>query len=410
MDDEKSRDLLKIDDAARYLGVTRRWIYRRIGNGELPASKVGGFYFVLKQDLEALLEQGRRGGASPESDTPKAPILKCGYCFRLLETDTAIGEICRAEGCEEIICDQCLAEGNVYCFQHVPNREQLWQTALEQHRAGELPVLLKDNMARLREVSFIQRIQTRLGNIHTLRHPLSDDLLTIQNWDVFLEERDERSEIMKMTNKVVLDADWVSRTPLNVSIYYQVVTPAPKQKIAPMGVLVQVYSHARAMLQQGFDSQPFNADELTQFLLRIGEQAQKKQVFTLVMLAATTGWDETSRRLIRGETTGLAFAHRWMLVYLNDLEKHEVIYNRLDSRARAYGELFTSLLPDEEDEEIIVAIEKEMGVYESLTLQQAVQVLPYSQKSLERAFSKMAASGRYALTEVPGFGQTIVRT
>lgn len=105
----------------------------------------------------------------------------------------------------------------------------------------------------------------------------------------------------------------------------------------------------------------------------------------------------------------MAFSHRWLLVYLNDLERREIITNRLDGRARAYVELFTVLSPEEEEEEIIQAIEKELGVHESITLPQALQALPYAQKSLERAFSKMAATGKYALTEVPGLGQAIVR-
>ena len=411
MKDEKSgSEILKIDDAARYLGVTRRWVYRRIWSGDLPASKVGGLYFLRKEDLETLLAQGRLGDMTQKEDTAKTPVWKCGYCFRVLEKDTEIDDVCLAEGCEELICSSCAAEGNHYCTQHVPDREQFWGDALQKHRDGVLPVLLKSSMARLREVNFIQRLQSRLSNINTLRHPLSDELLTIQNWDALVEERDERSVIMKMMNKVVLDADWVSRTPLNVSVYYQVESaPAGKQKNTPVGILVQVYSHSKAMLQQGFDIQPFSADELAHLLLSIGEQAQKKQVFTLVMLAATSGWDEAARTLIRGEGSGTAFSHRWLLIYLNDLEKRDVIYNRQDSRARAYAELFTALLPDEEDEEIIVAIEKEMGMHESLTLQYAVQVLPYSQKSMERAFTKLAAAGRYVLTTVPEIGQAIVR-
>ncbi|MGC1379325.1 MAG: helix-turn-helix domain-containing protein [Anaerolineales bacterium] len=410
MKDERSgSEILKIDDAARYLGVTRRWVYRRIWSGDLPASKVGGLYFLRKEDLETLLEQGRMGEMAPKAESAKTPVWKCGYCFRILEKDTDMDDVCQAEGCEELICSSCAAEGNHYCTQHVPDREQLWKDALQKHRDGELPTLLKSSMARLREVNFVQRLQTRLSNLNTLRHPLSDELITVQNWDALLEERDERSEIMKMMNKVVLDADWVSRTPLNISVYYQVES-AGKQKNSPVGILVQVYSHSKAMLQQGFDTQPFGDEELLRFLSPVSEQAQKKQVFTLVMLAATSGWDEAARRLIRGDgSPGSAYSHRWLLVYLNDLEKHEVVYNRLDSHARAYAELFTTLLPDEEDEEMIVAIEKEMGIHESLTLQYAVQVLPYSQKSLERAFTKLAAAGRYVLTTVPEIGQAIVR-
>lgn len=409
MNEEKSgSEILKIEEAARYLGVTRRWVYRRIWSGDLPASKVGGLYFIRRQELESLLDQGRLAGSAQETGASSAQILKCGYCFRLLETDALVGDVCEAEDCEELVCSQCWQAGDHYCVQHVPDREGLWQAALGGFRAGEFPLLVKANQARLREVNFLQRLQTCLSVINTLRHPLSDELLTIQNWDALLEESDERSEIMRLMNKLVLGADWTSQTPLNASVRYQI-EAANKQKTFPVAVQAQVFSHSKAMLQMGYDTQPFGANELTSLLLKFGEQAQKEQVFTLIMLASTTGWDDEARSIVRGEKAGSAFSHRWMLVYLNDLEKRELIYNHSDSRTRGYADLFTSILPGEDVEEVVGAIEKEMGIYESMTLQHAIQVLPYSQNSIGKAFSQMAASGRFALTEVDGIGQVIVR-
>ncbi len=407
-DDKINPDIFKIDEAARYLGVTRRWVYRRIWSGDLPASKVGGLYFLRRQDIETLIDQGRLSGLHQETSEPGADVLKCGYCFRLLSSDALIGDVCEAVECEKLICVQCWAEGNHYCIQHVPERDSLWNAALEKFRRGDFQVLVKANQARLREVNFIQRLQTRLSAIDTLRHPLSDEVLTIQNWDTLLEETDERSEIMKLMNKMVLESDWASQIPLNPSVCYQI--PASnRQKNFPVAILAQVFSHSRVMLQMGYDIQPFGVAELTPLLLKFGDQAQKEQVFTLVMLASVTGWDAEAREVIRGEIAGSSFAHRWMLVYLNDLEKRELIYNRSDNRARGYADLFTSILPGEDVDEVISAIKKEMGIYESMTMPQALQALSYSQNSIEKAFAHLAASGHFALTEVPGIGPAIVR-
>lgn len=130
----------------------------------------------------------------------------------------------------------------------------------------------------------------------------------------------------------------------------------------------------------------------------------------MVLLAATTGWNDSSRKLIQGDGDGTAFSHRWMLVYLTDLETRELIYNHSDSRTRDYVELFNPLLAGEEIEEVAKAVEKEIGFYSSLTLQSAIQVLPYPEKSIERAFETLAASGRYVLTDVDGLGRAIVRS
>jgi len=99
-----------------------------------------------------------------------------------------------------------------------------------------------------------------------------------------------------------------------------------------------------------------------------------------------------------------------MLVYLYDMETRQIIYNRQDSRLRGFAEIFTPLLPSEEVEEVIAAVEKEMGIYESLTMEHALRAFSYSQSVLKKAFEQMASSGRYALTEVPNLGMAIVRT
>ena len=136
-DENRFSDLLKIPEAAQYLNVTRRWIYRRIWSGDLPASKVGGLYFIRRQDIDSLLEQGKPGGTGRLDPEALQSVLKCGHCFRLLENDALIGEVCQAENCEQLICTQCVAEENHFCVEHLPDKELLWEQALEAFRQGE---------------------------------------------------------------------------------------------------------------------------------------------------------------------------------------------------------------------------------------------------------------------------------
>jgi hypothetical protein len=163
------------------------------------------------------------------------------------------------------------------------------------------------------------------------------------------------------------------------------------------------------MLQKGFDTHPLGAEDLTGRLLAIGREAQSSQTITLALLASTTGWDTSARELVQGEATGTAFAHRWLMVYLYDMESREMLYNRLDSRLRGFAEVFIPLLPAEEIEEIIRLIEREMGIYDSLTMQHASQAFPFSEKIILKAFEQLAVSGRYALTELPDLGPAIIR-
>ena len=81
---ENPQDFLKIDDAVRLLGVSRRTVYRWIWDGKLTASKVVGQYRIRRQDLEALL--GER--TSPDTDQAveerpqRTDVPKCGHCSR----------------------------------------------------------------------------------------------------------------------------------------------------------------------------------------------------------------------------------------------------------------------------------------------------------------------------------------
>jgi excisionase family DNA binding protein len=423
-DPTENSEYLKIGEAARFLGVTRRTVYRRVWSGDLPASKVGGLYFIRRDDLKALLAQGRP--ISQDEQQPEAAPLKCSYCYRLLD-DSQIGLVCRAEGCDEPICSQCQAEGVQHCAQHSPTRADRLQDAQAAYARGEISLLLKSSSARLREISFLNRIHQRLARINTLLHPSTGDVLSIPDWDAILEKGDDRAEVLRLLGKVMMDDLLVSQAPLNGWMRYRL--PIPKGKLAAgtLEVLVYVLSRLGSMVRDGFDTTPLAPEELTPLLLRLTEEAQRDRVARLVVLAATTGWDAPAREFIQGSqagssggsrpTTGSlspAFSNRQVIFYLFDLQSGELIYNRKDDRSRRYAELFAPLLPSEEIEETIAAIQDELETHESLTLDQAEDALqsacmPSSPGILKQAFEKMAATGRFSVLEVPGYGLSIVR-
>jgi excisionase family DNA binding protein len=406
---DESTEYLKIDEAARLLRVTRRTVYRRIWSGELPATKVGGLYLIRRGDLEAMLSQGRVTSpgdvARPEV---ASPTIKCGNCFRLLGSEVQIGDICQAEGCDRVICVDCQKEGFQFCFQHMPNHKQKVDDAVRSYMQGETPVLVKGNTARLREVNFLNRIQDRISRIGSLIHPMSGEIINIQNWDRVREENDQRAEVMRFLGKVMLDTETLSNTPLNAYVCYRLEHQKQPDSL-PLEILIQTLSRLRVMVDDGVDTEPLTMEDLSPWLLQLSEEAQKNQIFRFVVLASTTGWDSTARQLIEGRLKGEAFAHRLVLFYLYDLEEGELIYNLKDDRASQYAELFKPLLPSEELEEISQAIERELLVYESITLDYATQVLPYSQELVREAFSRLVSSNKFSLIELPDLGLVLLR-
>ena len=409
MNNIKSSDVLKIQEAANYLGVKRRWIYRRIWNGDLPASKVGGLYFIRRQDIDALIEKGQTGKQAAVEPHTVGENIKCGYCFRLLESDTLIGEVCRTEDCDRLLCDHCLADGNTYCVSHIPDRDALWGQAFDDYKKGKIHLLVKAPQAKLREVSFLGRIQSRLSQIETLRHPHTDESITITDWENNLEIGDDRTDVMRKMNKVVLEADWLNKNPLNAYLRYDLSVDR-KMQGGPISILAHAFSPLEDMIQKGFSINPLQTEDISDYLANLSEKAQQESRIIIAILGATTGWDQLIIDEFQKKQVGASFMHHWLLVYLYDMERQQIFYNHTDARLANYAEIFSPILPTENIDEVVKAIETEFGAYDSLTAIHMQQDYPYSLELICKAFEKMASSGSYTLMELPDLGPAIVRS
>jgi excisionase family DNA binding protein len=408
MTNPPNSEYMKIAEAARFLGVTQRWVYHRVLSGELPASKVGGLYFINRKDLQTLLDAGRvvpEIGETPEEGTV-LPRLKCGFCYRLLEDENEIGGTCETDGCDEVICQSCWNKAVRTCARHSPTREQQLKQALDKKQAGELSVLVKASDARLSEITFLNRIHARLCGFSTLIHPVSGEAINIASWDEILETGDERAQLMHLLGKVVLDSTTTAQMPLNAWHHY--LTKSKMKKTNPLELHIQAISNQETMVREGFDTQPLSADSLNYWIEKLIEIPAKTGNFRLVLLASTTGWADSARAVIDG-SSGVAFSHRLALMYLYDIEKNELIYNLNDDRARRYAELFRPMLAYEEFTEVINAIIQCMGIHDSLTLDEAQSVLPYTPEKVKAAFKKMAEDGEFIVTEMKGLGTTLVK-
>jgi len=289
-------------------------------------------------------------------------------------------------------------------MRHSPNREERLQKAVAQKQAGELPVLVKAGAARISEISFLNSIHTHLSGFSTLIHPVSGLPLTIPSWDAILESGDERAELMHILGKVMLDSQTVAAQPLNAWHLYTI----KGKKTTNLEIFVQVVSRMNKMVRDGFDSQPLSADVLYDWINRSVEVPEKSGDFRLVLLASSTGWDDSARAVITGED-GFPFSHRSAFLYLYDMDKRDLIYNINDDRLHRYSELFTLTLGGKELFGIIQEVKDLMGVHDSLTLEEAQKKLPFSPDKVKLAFEKMALSEDYSLIELKGLGPTIVK-
>jgi len=57
------KEILDIDDAARFLGIKKRTMYRLVNDGEIPAKKIGGQWRLSRtQLLDLFYDSGSEGG------------------------------------------------------------------------------------------------------------------------------------------------------------------------------------------------------------------------------------------------------------------------------------------------------------------------------------------------------------
>lgn len=407
-------ELLKIAEVAQLLGVTRRTVYRRIWASELPASKIGGLYFIKRSDINALLNKGTNitDERFSKTDPKQSSLIKCGSCLRIIQSYNQISQRCQAKDCEKIICDQCVQNNILVCREHKITSSQKLYAAQQMLQSGEIDLLLKGSEARLREMNFLNRIYSRFTQINTIIHPISGELLTIQDWDQYLKKSDQRAEVLKLKQKVMLDSNDLAEIPINAS--YQYTIPAQKkQNNASLIIKISVISRLEEMVQDGFDIQPMTSEELMKILVKLSEEESTDNSFQLIVLASTTGWDSDARAVILGDPKrgdGSAFVHPGILIYLFDLETNQLIFNNNDDRLKQYVELFTPLLVTEETNHIIPEIEKLLASrgHDSLALSDAVKSLPYSERLLRQTFEKMQASGRYKIIEIPDLGGSVI--
>ena len=158
------KTFLSIKEAAEYLEVEYKTVYRLVRQGALPAGKVGGVYRIRAEDIETYFEAQKartmaEGRREDQASRPPQALLRCGSCFRLLPDRNLAGGPCQTDHCEELLCRACWQRGERLCGEHLPTQEERLKEALADLKAGRIPLLVRAIHARQREMSFMARFE-----------------------------------------------------------------------------------------------------------------------------------------------------------------------------------------------------------------------------------------------------------
>lgn len=413
---EQKRTFIKINEAATRLGVTRRWIYQRIKEGVLPASKIGGFYFIAPEDLDEMIQTGMIQTDQPLRSTDQQPpqlekpdhqIKKCYYCLRIISENDNSNHVCGSEGCNKQICQTCFENNERFCADHIPNKEDLLLKAERSLQNNEIQYLVKAKTARQRELHLFERIKNKVATIKAINNPITNHSFT-PKWNQTLSETDQLSTIMQQLGIVALDEAWVAQNPNNLCYQYRLSETNNKSKDV-LRINFQNVCDNLTYHRQGFTTDPLPFNSIQPFLQNFSQIAEREREFTIAVFISFTGWDKECVSKIQQQSDDTTYTKDWLWVYLFDHETRALLYDRSDPIKKGFGDLFSSILPDEDIEQICKQIKASFGMRDSIQVSELINALPFSSSAVRKALEEMVNTGYYTMVNLNEFGDVLSR-
>lgn len=391
-------DYLTIQDVANEMGVEYKTVYRLVTSGAIPSFRVGRVYRIRRQDLNHYIEKQIYSGGARAAPEDK---LFCSVCGASIPSVELAGGFCQHPGCDEPICATCWGKGARHCRTHKPTPEDKLARARTDLQAGKVDRVVTALQARQREKAFISRFEKRVMGIAALQHPITSELLKIEDWDDFAEAGDESARLLQALGVSFLERSVLAVTPINERSRFVIKPGELSRKRPKQGIVIeaQAISDIEAMASDGYVTQPTPLAELMAQLESREKEARSLKAFYVVALGATAGWDDESIRYVSASPEGTSYQHRLLAPLLVDLHKAQLHYNTLDQRLQGFIDLFR--LADEAEEilrikdwiKATIAADFRSGI----NLQEVTSTLGVPAPLVLQAFHQLA--------EQPGFRQ-----
>ena len=160
-----------IQEAADYLQVDYKVVYRLVRDGSIPSSRVGWQYRMTQEDLNTYLN-----------------VQRARHRADVTGSDERAGHANRN------------GNGNGAVKAALPGVQKL--------------------KARQMEQNGVNRFNQKVREIGTLRHPLTGSLLVVEDWEQIYEKSEDLDGLMVALNTAFLDRVTLATTPRNSRIRY----------------------------------------------------------------------------------------------------------------------------------------------------------------------------------------------
>jgi excisionase family DNA binding protein len=236
---------VSIKEAAEYLGVEYKTVYRLVKAGDIPAGKIGGVYRIKKDDLDDYFEKQKQktllesagswettcsycekeivsrlsvagrcqicgdpiciacwmvdskrfckehqpepsdedGPTKLEASKAPEPVY-CSRCRRIIPQSGMIAGQCEHPSCEEPLCGLCWQdETDRFCAQHMVSQDERLAKARTELAQGRIPVLVSSEEARQRELAFLSRFDLKVHRLDSITSPAAESPVPVDSWD-----------------------------------------------------------------------------------------------------------------------------------------------------------------------------------------------------------------------------------
>lgn len=354
-----------VQEAADYLQVDYKVVYRLVKEGKLPSSRVGWQFRITQEDLNAYLNAER---AKQES---LAQILRTQQVANASVSATTPG----GENVEPVLVRQA----RPFLTGSSPTGSAPSTNGVTKIRARQM------------EQNFINRFQEKVESVETIRHPATSQLLPVRNWKDVLVVEEDRAALMQALNSAFLDRKTLATTPRNVRCRYTLEIDPPFAVEARSLAHLETFSHA------GADDQPATLEDLMVAIDEYEEQLHKHKLTIVAGLGSPTGWDAEAVAYIANTGRGDSYRNRNIMLILVDLRSEAVYCDEHDAVVRGFAGLYEMATDLENVVMLRAQLLAELDGRTGLMLAETAQALGVSLALLEEAARQLVSEGGYRL-------------
>ena len=421
-------EFLTLQEAANYLKVEYKTLYRLVRSGELPAGKIGGVYRIRKSDIDHFFEQ-QKETLRRSSNAAPSPAT-CSACQTKIYSHTASPGQCRV--CGEPLCANCWTiEGKRWCRAHAARDLSPNATASEEKtpmnqyptpegatrsRAPEAKPVPANNRvvttaaAKWAEDAFISRFDTQVRQHDTVRNPVTGEEFKIRNWNDHHTRASDQATLPLLLPAQVLKTKSLDQFPLNQRSRYEM--PRSRYTVASksqsrLAIEAYCFSHVESYFVDGYDTQPVIMSQLFPVVSHFAKEMERQNAIGILGLASVTGWEEGAVEHVRSGHQGRGYRSPFVSLALVDLRSPALVYDPSDERLAPFLPLFALASEEERIQQVIEYVKQSLLTRHSVALTQGVEDLGLTARTVEKAFRKLGQKKSYVLDELKDIGLVI---